>query len=217
MTDEELKILVASLAIAQQKTDEQITSLFVAQKETEEQMKRTDAQIASLFVAQKETEAQMKRTDEQMARTDRRLDKVAKLLGNMGRNHGEIAEEYFFNSLGHDTRLGAIQFEDITKNMSKQRGKMEEEYDLVMTNGDTIGIVEVKYKAHVNDLNKLERKMKNFKTLFPVYAKYKVYGAIATFHIHSDAKHAALERGFFVLQRSGKVIHTDCGSNLLVV
>ena len=189
MTDEELKTLVASLAIAQQKTDEQ--------------MQRTAEQI--------------KRTDEQMQRTDKKLDRVAKLLGNMGKNHGEIAEEYFFNSLSDDARLGAIHFEDITKNMNKQRGKLQEEYDLVMTNGDTVGIIEVKYKAHENDLNKLERKMRNFKQLFPIYANYKIYGAIATFHIHNEAKHAALERGFFVLQRVGKVIHTDYTQNLLVL
>lgn len=217
MTDEELKALVASLAIAQQKTDEQM-------KQTDEQMKRTDEQIASLLADQKEikermrqTDEQMRQTDEQMKSTDKKLDKIAELVGNIGKNQGDIAEEYFFNSLSHDARLGTIHFEDIAQNMHKQRGKLEEEYDLVMTNGDTIGIIEVKYKVHVNDLNKLERKMRNFKMLFPVYATYKVYGAIATFHIHSDAKDAALERGFFVLQRSGKVIHTDCGPNLLVM
>ncbi|MEY3882396.1 MAG: hypothetical protein RIQ94_3192 [Pseudomonadota bacterium] len=52
--------------------------------------------------------------------------------------------------------------------MEKHRGQMQEEYDLVMTNGNAIGIVEVKYKAHSNDLDKLDRKMKNFKKLFPI-------------------------------------------------
>ena len=62
MTDEELKELVASLAIAQKKTDEQ--------------MNRTDKQIAELLLAQKES--------------DRKLDKVGDLLGNIARNQGDV-------------------------------------------------------------------------------------------------------------------------------
>jgi hypothetical protein len=68
-----------------------------------------------------------------------------------------------------------------------------------------------------NDLDMLERKMRNFKKLFPVYKNYKLYGAIASFHINNDAKSKALERGFFVMQRSGKVVHTDCSENLMVL
>ena len=86
-----------------------------------------------------------------------------------------------------------------------------------MTNGNAIGIIEVKYKAHENDLKKLERKMRNFKTLFPVYENYKLYGAIASFHFYDKAKEEALNQGFFVLQRSGEIVHTDAAENLLVL
>jgi len=182
MTDDELKALVASLAVAQQKTDEQ-----------------------------------MKQTDEKLAKVSEKLDKVGDLVGGIGCNQGHIAEEFFYNSLIEDAHLGHIHFEDITKNMEKHRGNIQEEYDLVMTNGDAIGIVEVKYKAHEKDLNKLERKMRNFKKLFPIYAHYKLYGAIASFHINDDAKEQALQRGFFVLQRSGKIMQTDCAENLFVL
>jgi Holliday junction resolvase-like predicted endonuclease len=50
--------------------------------------------------------------------------------------------------------------------MEKHRGQIQEEYDLVMTNGDAIAVVEVKYKAHKNDLDKLDRKMKFLKNCF---------------------------------------------------
>ena len=189
MTDDELKALVASLAVVQQKTDEQMT--------------RTDEQILSLLESQKET--------------DRKLQKVSDLLGGIGQNQGHVTEEFFFNSLIDDPHLGGIHFDDITKNSDKRRGKLQEEYDIVMTNGDAIGIVEVKNKVHENDLSKLERKMRNFKTLFPVYQNYKLYGAIASFHINDDAKKDALERGFFVLQRKGEVVQTDCSEHLMVL
>ncbi len=113
--------------------------------------------------------------------------------------------------------MGSIRFDDVVKNMEKHRGQIQEEYDLVMTNGNAIGIVEVKYKTHINDLDKLDRKMKHFKPLFPIYENFKQYGAIATFHINADAKREALKRGYFVLQRSGDLVHTECAEALAIL
>ena len=175
MTDEELKELVASLAIKSDRLDAQI-------KETNETLKRVGIDF-----------------------------------GNIKKNQGDVAEEFFFNSLLDDPHLGSVHFDDIAKNEFKHRGNLQEEYDIVMTNGNAIGIIEVKYKAHENDLKKLERKMRNFKTLFPVYENYKLYGAIASFHFYDKAKEEALNQGFFVLQRSGEIVHTDAAENLLVL
>ena len=203
MTDDELKALVASLAVAQKVTDEQIKLNAIAQKATDEQIKLN-------AIAQKATDEQMKRTDE-------KLERIGINLGNIGKNQGDVAEEFFFQSLIKDNHLGKIHFDDVVKNMEKHRGQIQEEYDLVMTNGDAIAVVEVKYKAHTNDLDKLDRKMRNFKKLFPIYQAFKQYGAIAAFHINDDAKQEALRRGYFVLQRSGDLVHTESSDHLTVL
>jgi hypothetical protein len=188
MTDDELKELVASLAIDSK----------------------------NLHEAQKSTDEQMKRTDEKLERIGIKLDKLGELYGNLGQNQGDVAEDFFFQSLIKDNHLGSIHFDDVVKNMEKHRGQLQEEYDLVMTNGETVGIVEVKYKAHENDLDKLDRKMRNFKELFPWFKNYKQYGAIA-FFINDKAKKEALRRGYFVLQRSGDLIHTESSDHLTVL
>jgi hypothetical protein len=189
MTDDELKALVASIG--------------VFQKETAERMRQTDEQ--------------MKKTDEQMKRTDEKLERIGIHLGNISNNQGDVAEEFFYNSLAKDNHLGSIYFDDIAKNMAKRRDNIEEEYDLFMTNGDAIAIVEVKYKAHHNDLDKLDRKMRHFKLLFPIYKTYKLYGALASFYMNDDTKKEALNRGYFVLQRCGDIIHTDCNPQLKIL
>jgi chromosome segregation ATPase len=259
MTDEELKALVASLAEAQKKTDEQMNHTdqqmkrtgeqlkrteelirlnAISQKETKEQMKRadeqfkrtdeqfkrtdeqfkrTDEQLKRTDEQLKRTDEQLKRTDEQLKRTDEKLERIGITVGNIGQNQGDVAEEFFLHSLMKDNRLGSIRFDDVVKNMEKHRGRIHEEYDLVMTNGNAIGIVEVKYKAHIKDLDKLDRKMKHFKPLFPIYESFRQYGAIAAFHINEDAKQEALERGYFVLQRSGDLVHTESAENLAVL
>jgi predicted AAA+ superfamily ATPase len=172
------------------------------------------ALVASLAVAQKTTNEQMKRNDKLLTE---KLDRIGITLGNIGKNQGDVAEEFFFQSLIKDNHLGSIHFDDVVKNMEKHRGQIQEEYDLVMTNGDAIAVVEVKYKAHKNDLDKLDRKMKHFKQLFPIYQAFKQYGAIAAFHINDDAKEEALRRGYFVLQRSGDLVHTESSDHLTVM
>ena len=203
MTDDELKELVASLAVDSK-------NLHEAQKTTDEQMKLN-------AIAQKATDEQMKLNAIAQQESTRKLDKLGELYGNLGQNQGDVAEEFFFQSLIKDTHLGKIHFDDVVKNMEKHRGKIQEEYDLVMTNGDAIAVVEVKYKAHTNDLDKLDRKMKNFKPLFPIYRAFKQYGAIAAFHINDEAKEEALRRGYFVLQRTGDLVHTESSDYLKVL
>ncbi|TAN68108.1 MAG: hypothetical protein EPN17_09695 [Methylobacter sp.] len=175
------------------------------------------ALVAGLAASQDRTDEQMKRTTQNLNRIGAKLGRLGELYGNIGKNQGDVAEEFFFNSLANDTHLGDIHFDDIEKNNHKRRGKTEEEYDIIMTNGNAIGIVEVKYKAHENDLDKLDRKMRNFKQLFPIYQNYKQYGAIASFHINDDAKKEALRRGYFVLQRRGKLVHTESSDHLTVL
>ena len=200
MTDDELKALVESLA--------------VDSKNLHEAQKATDEQIKLNAVEQKATYEQIKRNDKMLTE---KLDRMGITLGNIGKNQGDVAEEFFFQSLIKDNHLGKIRFDDVVKNMEKHRGKIQEEYDLVMTNGDAIAVVEVKYKAHTQDLDKLDRKMKHFKQLFPIYQAFKQYGAIAAFHINDDAKEEALRRGYFVLQRSGDLVHTESGEHLTVL
>ena len=195
MTDQELKDLVASLA--------------VAQKETSKLQKETDAQL-------KETSKQQKKTDTQLKETDRKLDKVAKILGGISANQGDVAEDFFYNSFIKDNHLGSLVFDDITKSMAKHRGKIQEEYDLFLTNGDAIAIIEVKYKAHIEDVAKLERKFNHFKKLFPIYQDYKLYGAMASFYFNQETRDELLKQGYFVVERSGDLMTMENSDYLKV-
>lgn len=195
MTGQELKDLVASLA--------------VSQKETDAQLKETDLQI-------KENSLQQQQTDVQLKETGRKLDAVAKMLGGISANQGDVAEDFFYNSFVKDNHLGYLSFYDITRGMFKHRGKVQEEYDLFLTNGDSIAIIEVKYKAHLGDINKLERKFNHFKQLFPIYKDYKLYGAMASFYFNQETKEALLEQGYFIVERRGDLVKTENSDYLKV-
>ena len=51
--------------------------------------------VASLAIDSKVLREAQKQTDEQMKRTDEKLKSVGIQLGNMSKNQGDIAEEFF--------------------------------------------------------------------------------------------------------------------------
>ncbi|SMN01792.1 hypothetical protein SPONL_95 [uncultured Candidatus Thioglobus sp.] len=195
MTDQELKDLVASLAINSAKADARL-------EKADARLAKTDAQLA-------ETDAQLAKTVAQMAKTDIRIDKVFKMYGGASNNHGAIAEEFYFNSLKHNPTLNGIKFDHIDKNITRSKGGIEDEYDIVMINGKDIFLIEVKYKAHENDLTQLlEEKSPNFDKLYPEYNGYNKHLGLASFHINDDIKKQAFLNKVTILQRKGDIIET---------
>ncbi|MFA6144114.1 MAG: YraN family protein [Sulfurimonas sp.] len=181
MTDQELKELVAQ-------TFKGIQELRVSQAETNEQMKRTDEKFEELRISNKT---------------------MGKLLGNISNNQGEVAEEFFYNSLDHTKMLAGIHYDFVDKNWKNRVGAIEDEFDIVMVNGKEIAIIEVKYKAHESDLEKLlTKKYENFRTLFPMYKDYNHHLVLATFSLYDDLKEKALANGVTVLQRKGDTIES---------
>ena len=184
MTDDELKALVASLAIGQ--------------RELTEQQKRTDAQLAK-------TDAQLAKTDAQLEKMSRKIDRLGELVGNISNNQGDIAEEFFFQSFVKNPQLGTLQFDGVSRNLNQRIGQLQEEYDLVLINGDSLVIIEVKAKAHIHDLEKMiTRKVANFPKLFKIYDNYHLYAGIATLVTNEALIEKAQELGLFLVTQQGE-------------
>ncbi len=158
--------------------------------------------VASLAISQRETSEQMKKTDE-------KLDRIAKLVGGISNNQGDVAEEFFWNSISSKPTLGGITYDFADKNVTRKKGDIEDEYDILMVNGKDVAIIETKYKAHEKDIIKLiNKKYANFQKLYPEYADYNHHLGLASFYINDDIKNDALKNNIMVLQRKGDVIET---------
>ena len=187
MTEQKLIELVAGLAIAQAKTDEHL--------------QKTSEEIRELRKSQA-------KTDEQMKKTDEKIDRIASLVGSISNNQGNVAEEYFINSLGESLRIGVVEFDYMISNFKiKRKHQILAECDILLLNENSATIIEVKYKAHLNDLNKLPKKIEQLKSL-PDYKNRKIYAGVATFYATNEFINSAKELGYFVLQRRGDIIVT---------
>jgi hypothetical protein len=185
MTDQELKDLVASLAVAQAKTDSQI--------------EKTEADNAAGFAALRET----------LGKTDRKFKTMQDMLDGISKNQGSVAEEFFFNSLNAKPVIGDIKFEQVTPNFIVGRKGKQSEYDVVLVNGSSVGVIEVKYKAHMNDLEQVHAQLKRFRRDCPQFKGYALYGGIAGLSVPNDVSKAAKEQGLFVLKRKGELLETQ--------
>jgi hypothetical protein len=140
---------------------------------------------------------------------DERIKKVSKIVGSIGNNQGDVAEEFFYNSLKHKPRLAGIDYDFIDKNVTRSKNSIEDEYDILLVNGKDVAIIETKYKAHSNDLDRLiNKKYSNFKELYPEYKDYNHHLGLASFNINDDLKKEALSNNIMILQRKGEVIET---------
>ena len=155
MTDQELKDLVASLAIESKKTDEQMKKMY----------------------------------------------QMSKRWDNFLGNYGETVEEYFYRSIDKEKTLGKLKFDNIERNIRKTGKSVE--YDIILINGDSIGIIEVKNKAHPKDIKPLiKKKIKHFKLDYPEYENYKYYFAIATMVTNEELIKQAKDEGIFLLTQN---------------
>ena len=185
MTDQELKDLVASLASLQAETSRKFdeTALIVA---------ATSRRVDETTLVVKET--------------SRKLDEVGARMGSMAQNLGDVAESFFYNALNVTPEIGGIAFDSVSPNLVLGTSKSNAEFDIVLVNGASVAIVEVKFKAHLNDLDQVEKQIERYRTLQPAHKDYKIYGGIAGQSVPANVIAAARERGLFVLQQVGTVM-----------
>ena len=121
----------------------------------------------------------------------------------------EIAEEFFYNLLRDTQILAGVHYDFIDKNVSRTGNGVSDEYDMILVNSRDVALVEIKYKAHEEDLTKLlTRKYNNFKTLFPAYKDYQHHLVLATFYLYDELKELALKNNVIVLKRKGDIVES---------
>jgi len=156
-----------------------------------------------------ELKSSQKKTDDKMIETQESLKRIGKMVGNISNNQGDIAEEFFYNSLKAKPSMAGINYDFIDKNVTRNKNNIEDEYDILLVNGKDIVIIETKYKAHTSDVEKLiNKKYNNFKKLYPEYKDYTHHLGLASFNMNEDVKEFASKNNVILLQRKGDLIET---------
>lgn len=149
-----------------------------------------------------ETDRLFKESDKKFEKSAREWEEIKKELGGIGKGNGEIAEDYFYDTLSANMEVAGMKFDYIDRNNHRKRNNTEAEFDIILYNNYKVLVVEVKYRFRYNYIRDFyQEKLKRFRTLFPEYKNYKLYGAIAAFTFDKDVKKEAAEFGFYVFSQ----------------
>ena len=198
MTDEELKELVASLAVAQRETDRQL-------KETDRQLKETDRQL-------KETDRQLKETDRQLRK---QLKEFGKQIGGLGEKFGGFTEGMALPSM---TKILTETFgmEVVTPRVKVRKAGRSLELDvLAYANSECNAayIVEIKSHLRPDGIEQLQNILEQFRHFFPEHADKALYGILAVVDAPEDLRQEALSAGIFMAGINDEQFKLEVPSN----
>ena len=125
-----------------------------------------------------------------------------------------IAREFFFNLLEINPVVAGEPFEIIHSGFRTSRAGIEETYDLVLFNKDTVFIFEVNERVHFKDIEQLiHRKGSNFPLLFP-QRNLQCQLGLATFSISMPLCAAAFPiiqpQGYLLPKRGRPIFFNEC-------
>jgi hypothetical protein len=159
----------------------------------------------SIWAILQETNKTLKETSELQKENQKAIQEMQKSMGGWANNHGFFAEEYFFNSFENGKRnFFGEKFDEIEKNIKVFDPK--DEYDILLINGKSLGIIEVKFKAHENDIEKVLRKADTFRANFPKYKNHKIYLGLATMAFYPELEQECIKEGIAVIKQIGDAI-----------
>jgi len=140
-------------------------------------------------------------------KADKRMKKLEELLGPWANNFGSFAEEYFFNSFENEQQnFFGEHFNEIRKKVKPKRKKLEDEYDIVMYNDSSVAIIEVKFKAHINDVSKVMKKAETFRILCPDYSDYNIYLGLASLSFYEELEQECINNGIAIIKQVGDTV-----------
>jgi len=167
-----------------------------------ENMDKTPTTPDSVWAALRELIASQKETD-------RQIKELKEMIGGMGNSNGMFAEEFFINSIkkGDKNLFGEHfdEFESISRRNIKNK-QTKGEQDLFLYNGKAVAIIEIKYKARREDIQKLINRPSVFKTLNPEYKSHRIYLGLAAMSFEDKVEDESIKAGIAIVKQVGDTV-----------
>jgi len=194
MTDEELKALVASIAVSQQETARQML-------ETDQKMRDTDRK--------------MEETAREIKETGRQLKELGKQIGGLGEKFGSFTEGLALPSM---TKILSERFgmEVISPSVRVKKQGENMEIDVLAYANSEVNeayLVEVKSHAREEAIEQLRSILERFRRFFPEHKDKAVYGILAAVDLSDELRERILKAGFYVARIHEEVFELDVPAN----
>ena len=206
-TDRQLEETAREVKETARVSRESIQELSKEVKEATRVAKETSREVKETARVSRESIQELSKEVKEATRVSQ---DAAQMVGNMGRTQGRIAEEFFHAALRKTPRIGALEFDDVRANVTVDRKGRSAEYDLILTNGGLVAVVEVKHKLRLRDVEHIRKKLApNFRFLFPEWRARELLLAVAYITASPGALPTAREYGYAVLSPDGQKARAD--------
>jgi len=150
----------------------------------------------------KDSERRRKENEKEIKAIWQQIKEVGKQIGGVSNSNGEVAESYFINSFKQYPYFAGQDFQVLEINASKYIKKLDlrGEYDLLLINGTSVAIIEIKYKAKKDDVQEIINKVENFKILYPQYKDFNIYLGLAALSMEKGAEKEAIKQGVSIVK-----------------
>ena len=166
-------------------------------EESKARMDRFDEWLAK---SSAEFDQRIRENNEQIRKSREEFNKsmaeVNRNLGGIGNTQGEIAEDLFRRNTKAALNDYGIPIDQVHHNLRATGGR---EYDIVAVNAKQAVVIEIKTKLKAKDVEKfLQTQLPQFKTAFPEFRNYAVYGGMGALVISKEQELELCGLGLFV-------------------
>jgi hypothetical protein len=178
-----------------------------SRKDFDRRMEKSNAEYEK---SQKDFDRRMKRSNAEYEKSqkdfDRRMKKLEEYTGGIANNNGEMAEEYFYNAFRRSKNFGNETFDKVLRNRCIKNGIWNAEFDLLLLNGKSAAIIEIKYRAKPENINieKLISRIEPFKALFPDYKNHNIFLGVAAMSFNKILAKQLRKAGIATIHQEGK-------------
>ncbi|MEB3161969.1 MAG: DUF3782 domain-containing protein, partial [Prochlorothrix sp.] len=199
--------LTAQLAQSRTEADRRFAELTaqlaheMAQSRAEADRRAVEADRRAAEVDRRaaEAEARLARAEAIAAQANQAVNALSSRWGAFVENLVAPAALRLFQGQGF-----AVQ--EVYQRVKSERGSQNLEIDILVVD-DTVAVaIEVKSRLTQRNLRQFLKNLDRFKTAFPHYADYQLYGAVAAIEMDGDVDRYAINQGLFLIQQSGESV-----------
>jgi len=130
----------------------------------------------------------------------KRLDKT---LEGLTSRWGRFVENMVAPAVLRLFQEKGFQVQEVYQRVRSARGSRNLEIDILVVDDDVAIVVEVKSRLTQKEVRQVLNTLTHFKSSFPHYGNYRIYGAVAAIEIDKDVDTYAYHKGLFVIKQSG--------------
>lgn len=208
----ELKEFIAAVSVQMRETDKRIeASRMETDKRIEESRIETDRRMQETDRRMQETDRRMRETERWFKESGMRIEKTDKKLKDLNDQFvsqtGHILEGLTKRSALRALKKAGFKVEQSFKEMTGSNSALglNMEIDLLYVDTTEAIAVEVKTQCTKAKINHFLKQMGNFKLLYPLFANYEVYVAVAALNYTKEAETYAREKGLIVIHVSDDI------------